>query len=179
MDRFASTSLTDPGQPSDKLDLQAIANETAKVYGRYKLEQKETGKLGYRRIPCINHPVFKGNAINIDPREDFIRLQMEQRKITNLFLDFYHHLVKELFNEGVTQNVFCVNVDAVLATIILKLIWKDLQAKKLSLNQVQDLAFIIFILGRAVGVTAEIIDHRERGQDMDCRTPQNEVGFVL
>jgi len=42
--------------------------------------------------------------------------------------------VKELYAEGVTKNVFCVNVDAVLAVITLKLVWKDLQAGRLTLR---------------------------------------------
>ena len=137
------------------------------------------GKLAYKRIPCIGHPVFKGNAVNIDPRENFVRQTLEKKSIYNVFLDFYHHLVQELFQEGGTGNVFCVNVDAVIAVITLKLIWKDFQENRTTLKQVQDLVFILFLLGRSIGIVAEIIDHRDRGLDMDCRTPQNEVGYIL
>ena len=80
---------------------------------------------------------------------------------------------------GATGNVFCVNVDAVLAVISLKLLWKDLKENAISLEQVQDLVFTLFILGRSIGVAAEIADHRDRGIDMDCRTPQQEITFVL
>lgn len=177
--QFESVDVADPGNRAHGLDLKSLANKAARIYGQYKQEQKETGKLDYKRIPCINHPVFKGNDVNIDPREGYIRKRFEEWKIYNIFLDFYHYLVKELFNEGVTSNVFCVNIDAVLAVITLKLIWNDLKKDRLSIQQVQDLVFVLFLIGRSIGVAAEIADHRDRGQDMDCRTPQREVKFIL
>ena len=97
----------------------------------------------------------------------------------NVFLDFYHHLVDGLFREGVTRNVFCVNIDAVLACMSLKLVWGSLRDGSMSNQQISDLVFTLFLYGRSVGVTAEIIDHRDRGMDMDCRTPLKELGFVL
>lgn len=178
LEQLQEADIKDPGQPDDSLPLQELAKKATKAYGAYKTEMKEKGFLDYKRIPCINHPVFKGNAINIDPREDFIRQELEKKNIYNVFLDFYHHLVRELHDEGVTPNVFCVNVDAVLAVISLKLIWNDFN-EKLNLGQVQKLVFMLFLLGRTVGSIAEIIDHRDRGTDMDCRTPQSEVDFVL
>jgi len=33
-------------------------------------------------------------------------------------------------------------------------------------------------LGRAVGIAGEIDDHRNRGTDMDCRTPVSETRFL-
>ncbi|MDZ7723250.1 MAG: CoA-binding protein [candidate division KSB1 bacterium] len=179
MQQFKKAGLGDPGDLNSGINLTALANKAAKAYRSYKIEQKEMGHLNYKRIPCINHPVFKGNQVNIDPREDYIRKQIEKMGIRNIFLDFYHELVKELHNEGVTNNVFCVNVDAVLAVITLKLIWHDLKSRRISMHQAQDLVFILFLIGRAIGVAAEIADHRNRGQDMDCRTPQSELTFVL
>ena len=137
------------------------------------------GELRAKPIPCINHPVFKGAAINVDPREKFIRGEFTKAGIHNVFLDFYHYLVQELFDQGVTRNVFCVNIDAVLATISLKLAWNGLKAGKMSDKQVQDLVFTLFLYGRTIGVAAEIIDHRDRGLDMDCRTPQSKLSFVF
>jgi succinyl-CoA synthetase alpha subunit/citrate synthase len=179
LENFKDRNLKDPGDQQKDLNLKKLANAAAKTYGRYKQEEKDLGKMEYRRIPCIGHPVFKGAKINVDPREDFIQKRLSERGIYNVFLDFYHLLVKELFNEGVTRNVFCVNVDAVLAVISLKLIYNDLQNKSISLKQVQDLVFTLFLLGRSIGVVAEIADHQDRGLDMDCRTPQKEIGFVL
>ena len=169
----------DPEQAQQQIDLKALATEAAKEYAVIKQRAKEVGDLEYWRIPCVNHPVFKGNDINIDPREEFIRGQLEKRGLTNVFLDFYHHLVHALFELGVTPNVFCVNVDAVLAVITLRLVWSDLRTGLMTLEQVQDLVFTLFLYGRTIGVTAEIADHRDRGRDMDCRTPQSRVGFVL
>ncbi|HNW59386.1 MAG TPA: CoA-binding protein [bacterium] len=177
--RQFDANLTDPGAADHGLDLQQMANQAARVYRDYKKNEKESGELQYMRIPCINHPVFKGNDINIDPREEYIRGEFSKRGITNVFLDFYHHLVNELFNEGATRNVFCVNIDAVLAVIILKLVWRDLQEGRMTARMVQDLSFTQFLYGRAIGVAAEIADHRDRGLDMDYRTPQDRVQFVL
>jgi len=179
LQQFQNVKLLDPGKGEQKLNLDQLANQAAKAYFKYKQLQKDAENPNYRRIPCINHPVFKGKDVNIDPREDFIRKQFESNGITNVFLDFYHQLVRELFNEGATENVFCVNVDAVLATVTLKLIWSDLSAKRLEPRQVQDLVFVLFLLGRSIGAAAEVADHLDRGEDMDCRTPQSEISFVL
>jgi citrate synthase len=179
LEQFAHTGLQDPGTRDETVDLKGLANQAAKQYFKYKQAQREAENPAYKRIPCINHPVFKGKDVNIDPREDFVRKELENRGSFNAFLEFYHHLVRELFNEGATENVFCVNVDAVLACVALKLIWADLRGKRMTVHQAKDLVFILFLLGRAIGVAAEIADHRDRGEDMDCRTPQNEVSFVL
>ena len=176
---FDDKNIADPGQKQSDVNLKAIASKAAKDYAQLKNNAKEIGKLNYDRIPCVNHPVFKGNAVNIDPREQYVSDTLAQKKSYNLFLDFYHLLVKELFNEGATNNVFCVNVDAVLAVLTLKLVWKDFVEKKLSKQQIQDIVFTLFLYGRSVGVSAEISDHLDRGQDMDCRTPQSELTFVL
>ncbi|MGE5314284.1 MAG: CoA-binding protein [Acidobacteriota bacterium] len=179
LDAFKDAHLEDPGVKDPSTDLGAIALDVVKRYARYKKEAKELGSLDYARIPCVNHPVFKGNDINIDPREQFVRTEFEGKGIYNIFLDFYHRLVQSLFDEGVTRNVFCVNIDAVLAVISLKLVWKEMRAGALTEKQVQDLVFTLFLYGRAIGVAAEIADHRDRGTDMDCRTPQKELRFVL
>ncbi len=179
LEQFRDVEISDPGKKDQALDLQALANRAAKAYAAYKLEMREKGELDIKRIPCINHPVFKGNEVNIDPREDFIRRQLEGAGLYNVFHDFYHHLVRELHHEGATPNVFCVNVDAVLAVIALKLMWHDLKAGRMTPEQAQKAVFMLFLLGRTIGTVAEIIDHRDRGQDMDCRTPQNEIEFVL
>lgn len=176
---FESLQIDNPGNNEKNIDLKKVANKAAKEYVSLKNRAKELGKLNYQRIPCINHPVFKGNAVNIDPREQFVSEMLAERESYNIFLDFYHLLVKELFNEGATKNVFCVNIDAVLATLTLKLVWKDKIAKRLTKKQIQDIVFTIFLYGRSIGVAAEISDHQDRGQDMDCRTPQSELLYVL
>ncbi len=179
LDNFKGSALKDPGDKQHGIDLNAIALRVVKQYAQYKQEAKELGNLDYAKIPCVNHPVFKGNDINIDPREKFVRTEFEQKAIYNVFLDFYHRLVQGLFDEGVTKNVFCVNIDAVLAVISLKLVWNEIQGGTFTEKQVQDLVFTMFLFGRAIGTIGEIADHRDRGTDMDCRTPQKELRFVL
>jgi succinyl-CoA synthetase alpha subunit/citrate synthase len=179
VEQFKGVTLADPADKAHGLDLKAMANKAAKAYGARKKQAQEGEEGVVRPIPCINHPVFRGNKINVDPREQFVSGLLTEKGIYNVFWEFYRHLVKELYAEGVTRNVFCVNVDAVLAVITLKLVWKDLQAGRISLRQVQDLAFTLFLLSRTIGVTAEIADHRDRGQDMDCRTPENALTYVL
>jgi citrate synthase len=179
MEQFKGVTLTDPGDPNHGLDLKAMANKAAKAYGAYKKQAQEVEDGAVKPIPCINHPVFRGNKINVDPREQFVSGMLAEKGVYNAFWEFYRHLVKELYAEGVTKNVFCVNVDAVLAVISLKLVWKDLQAGRLTLRQVQELAFTLFLFGRTVGASAEIADHRDRGLDMDCRTPEQNLTFVM
>lgn len=179
LEQFKGIVLKDPGKKDPNFNLQELANRSARAYFKYKEEQKMKENLQYKRIPCINHPVFKGKEVNIDSREAFVWKEWENAEIYNVFLDFYHHLVRELYHEGATENIFCVNLDAVLATTTLKFIWNDLQKKNLSLAQAREIAFYLFILGRALGITAEIVDHMDRGEPMDCRTPENEVQFVL
>ncbi len=176
---FEGVPLDDPGRKEHGIDLAALANRTAKAYGAERKRGKESREAAVRPIPCVNHPVFRGQDVNVDPREQFVRSLLERQGITNVFLDFYHHLVRELFAEGVTKNVFCVNVDAVIAVITLKLVWKDLKAGRLSLRQVQDVGFLLFLFGRAIGTAAEVADHRDRGVDMDCRTPEDRLAFVM
>jgi len=179
VDQFKGSGLSDPGDAGHGLDLKRMANQAARAYGAYKKEAQEVEDGAVKPIPCINHPIFRGNKINVDPREQYVAAAMAEKGVYNAFWEFYRLLVHELYNEGVTRNVFCVNVDAVLAVITLKLVWKDLQAGRITLRQVQELAFTLFLFGRTLGVAAEIADHRDRGQDMDCRTPERELTFVL
>ena len=179
LETFEGVPLEDPGCREHGIDLRALANRTAKAYAAQKQKRRELRGSQARPIPCVNHPVFRGQDVNVDPREQFVRSLLEQQGIYNVFLDFYHHLVRELFEEGVTKNVFCVNVDAVIAVITLKLVWKDLRQGRLGLRQVQEVGFLLFLYGRAIGTVAEIADHRDRGLDMDCRTPEDRLSYVL
>ncbi len=181
---FADSELSDPNlnvaeQKAAGLDLSGLARRAVRQYAEYKAEAKSGGALRVKPVPCVNHPVFKGNAVNIDPREQYVRQRLQEAGVGNSFLDFYHLLVEGLFREGVTRNVFCVNIDAVLACMSLKLVWKPLRDGRMTDTQIQDLVFTLFLYGRTVGVTAEIIDHRDRGTDLDCRTALSELGFVL
>lgn len=175
-----SLNELDINEPSDDFNnLEEIATKVAIKYKDYKEEQKRKGNMVYKRIPCVNHPVFKGKKVNIDPREDFIFKKFKKQNINNVFWDFYHELVNSLYKNKVTSNVYCVNIDAVIAVIALKLMWKSYKANKISDINMQKIGFIIFLIGRMIGVSAEIADHRERGTDMDCRTPLKDIKFVV
>ena len=179
LETFEGIPLDDPGRADHGIDLEALAHRTAKAYGAQRQRSRESREVSVRPIPCVNHPVFRGQDVNVDPREVYVRGLLERQGITNVFLDFYHHLVRALFAEGVTKNVFCVNVDAVIAVITLKLVWKDLREGRLTPRQVQEVGFLLFLYGRAIGTAAEVADHRDRGVDMDCRTPEDRLAFVL
>jgi citrate synthase len=179
LDAFKGTKLKDPAVLPAKTNLKDISNTVAINYLEFKQDAKQKGLMSYKRIPCINHPVFKGKPVNIDPREDYIYNYFKKLGIGNIFWDFYHDLVHSLFENGVSANVYCVNIDAVIAVISLKLMWGDYLKKKISDKEMQKIGFIIFLLGRMAGVSAEIADHRDRGQDMDTRTPVSETKFVV
>jgi len=158
--------------------MEEIAVAAAKEYGSVKKKAKEQGDLKYFKVPCVNHPVFKGKKINYDPRETHIRELFKERNEVNPFQEFYHHLVQQLFNVGATKNIFCVNIDAVIATITLDLIWDDVKSGKMPEKDMQDIAFTLFQFARMVGCSAEIADHKSRGNPIDCRTPASQCIWI-
>lgn len=178
IDQFKNTKLKDPADSNHGIDLEKIAGEYAKSYAGYKKQQKALGNLDYDKVPCINHPVFKGKEVNIDPREEFVRNLFKEKKIHNVFLDFYHCLVKALFKAGVSKNVYCVNIDAVIAVILLKMVWQDFKDGKRKESDIETSSFATFLLGRMIGCAAEIDDHTNRGKNMDTRTPASQCVFV-
>ncbi len=175
---FDGIDLSGP-EDTSVANVGEISTRVAIQYKEYKEDAKRKGASSYDRIPCVNHPVFKGKQVNIDPREDFIYKRFRKENIGNIFWEFYHKLVQSLYDEGVSANVYCVNIDAVIAVISLKLMWNAYRENRISDEDMQRIGFFIFLIGRMVGVSAEIIDHRNRGQDMDTRTPQSELRYVV
>jgi succinyl-CoA synthetase alpha subunit len=178
LDQFKDKNLADPADPKHGLDLKGMATEFATAYGREKTEGKELGTGGPRALPGVHHPVFKGNPVNYDPRERFIAKVMEERGDYNIFHDYYRHLVQALYDVGATPYVFCVNIDAVIAALLLSLLWKDYKSGALSERDLETAAFTVFLYGRMIGCAAEIDDHLNRGRNMDTRTPASECRFV-
>jgi|SaaInl7_200m_RNA_FD_contig_121_42886_length_12863_multi_5_in_0_out_0_4 succinyl-CoA synthetase alpha subunit len=158
--------------------LAELALAAAHEYADIKKKAKEEGDLQYFKVPTIGHPVFKGRDVNYDPREVHIAKLFEKRGELNAFQEFYHILVKQLFEVGATKNIFCVNIDAVIATITLDLVWTDVKSGKMPEKDMQDIAFTVFEFARMVGCSAEIADHKARGNAMDCRTPASQIEFV-
>ena len=164
-----------------KLDtkLKELSSKAAEDYLQIKTKAKSEGNLQYMRLPCLNHPIFKNKPVNIDPREKYIWELNLKKGILNPFHQFYKNLVIDLHEVGATRNVFCVNVDAVIATSSLGLFWDQMKSGAVTKQEMQDLVFIMFMLGRMVGISAEIADHLDRGQDMDCRTPASQTSFAM
>jgi hypothetical protein len=177
LERFGGVNLADPGDPAHGIDLKAIALRFVQGYAKEKASRKELGS-GTQAIPCINHPVFKDRPVNVDPREEYVRNLLAERGEYNVFHDFYRTLVQTLYDEGVTRNVFCVNVDAVIATQLLKALWEPYRAGRLSTAQLETAAFTVFLYARMIGCAAEIDDHMNRGRNMDTRTPATQCRFV-
>ncbi|HBR17411.1 MAG: CoA-binding protein [Deltaproteobacteria bacterium RIFCSPLOWO2_12_FULL_43_16] len=178
IDRFIDKDLKNPADKKHGLNLKTIADEYAKWYGKYKAKEKAAGNIEYMKVPCVNHPVFKGKAVNYDPRERFVNSLFEEKGIYNMFLDFYHNLVQSLFDNKVSENVYCVNIDAVIAVILLKMVWNPFKAGKITEKEVETAAFTTFLFSRMIGCAAEIDDHINRGRNMDTRTPASSCMFV-
>ena len=178
VERFKDSGLTDPGSEGHGLDLKAMATDYAKEYKAYKTKAKAEGNIGYAKIPCINHPVFKDEAVNYDPREVFVNDLFKSRNSYNVFHDFYHNIVQSLFDTGVSKNVYCVNVDAVIAVILLKMLWQPYAEGKISDSTMESAAFTTFLFGRMIGSAAEIDDHTNRGKNMDTRTAASKCKYA-
>lgn len=176
--QFKESGLKDPGDASHKLDLKKMATACAKDYKAYKTKAKAEGNLSYAKIPCVNHPVFKGKDVNYDPREVFVHDLFTKNRTYNVFLEFYHELVQALYDAGVSKNVYCVNIDAVIATILLKMLWTPFMKGELSEESLETAAFSVFLYARIIGSAAEIDDHTNRGRNMDTRTAASKCRYV-
>ena len=178
LEQFKSTDLRDPTDANHGIDLKAMATTFAK---KYKLDKRAAKELGQevRALPGVHHPVFKGKPVNHDPRERFIAAFMAERGHYNVFHAFYRELAQALYETGATPYVFCVNVDAVIAALLLAVLWKDFKAGALNERDLETAAFTVFLYGRMIGAAAEIDDHLNRGRNMDTRTPEAACSFVM
>ncbi len=178
LDRFKDSRLSDPTDPDHGLNLKAMARSFA---SRYKTEKRQAKELGLevRALPGVHHPVFRGKPVNHDPREQFIADFLEKRGDYNVFHAYYRELVEALYEVGASPYVFCVNVDAVIAALLLALLWKDYMAGAMGDHDLENAAFNTFLYGRMIGAAAEIDDHINRGRNMDTRTPADQSGFVV
>jgi succinyl-CoA synthetase alpha subunit len=178
MDAFRDSKVEDPSQPLPGAELQSLAQRTVQRYAEYKARQKQAGSGDIAKLPGVNHPVFKDKPVNHDPREQFIAALHEERGEHNVFHAFYRALVQELFDAGVSRNVYCVNVDAVIAALLLKMLWQPLRRGEISEAEVETAAFTVFLYPRMLGCAAETDDHLNRGRNMDMRTPASQCRFI-
>jgi succinyl-CoA synthetase alpha subunit len=179
LEQFGGVDLKNPADPNHGLDLKAMAVAFA---DRYKLEKgaaKESGAGEPRALPGVHHPIFKGKPVNYDPRERFIADFMAKRGDYNVFHAYYRELVQALYDVGASPYVFCVNVDAVIAALLLTTLWKDYKSGVLKEKDLETAAFNVFLYGRMIGAAAEIDDHLNRGRNMDTRTPLEQCAFVV
>jgi hypothetical protein len=178
LEQFRDSGLTDPGSKSHGADVGALAARYVESYARYKADKKNSGNLDIQKIPGVNHPVFKDKPVNHDPREVFIAELMGKRGEYNVFHEFYRALVQKLYDEGVSRNVYCVNIDAVIAALLLKTVWPAYRAGTIKADALETAAFTIFLYARMLGCAAEIDDHLNRGRNMDTRTAASVVRFL-
>jgi succinyl-CoA synthetase alpha subunit len=179
LEEFKDADLKDPTDADHGLDLKAMATKFAETYKDEKSQSREAGFEGPRALPGVHHPIFKGKPVNYDPRERFISGFMAKRGDYNVFHAFYRELVQALYETGASRYVFCVNVDAVIAALLLAILWKDYRSGALTEKDLETAAFNVFLYGRMIGAAAEIDDHLNRGRNMDTRTPQEQCSFVV
>lgn len=178
LERFKGVDLKDPTDSNHGLDLKAMATEFAKTYKGEKRAAREAG-TEVRALPGVHHPVFKGKPVNHDPRERFIAEFMAGRGEYNVFHAYYREFVQALYDVGATPYVFCVNVDAVIAALLLGLLWSEHRSGALTVRDLENAAFTVFLYGRMIGAAAEIDDHLNRGRNMDTRTPEANCSYVM
>ena len=178
LSQFRESGLKDPADPNHGIDLKALAMRYVEQYARYKSQKKTAGSLDIQKIPGVNHPVFKDRPVNYDPREVYVRELFAKRGEYNAFHEYYHALVKALFDAGVSRNVYCVNIDAVIAALLLKMLWEPYRRGAFSEQALETAAFTIFLYPRMLGCAAEIDDHMNRGRNLDTRTPASQIRFV-
>ena len=178
VEQFKGSGLQDPSVASHGIDLQGLAAKAVEQYAQYKTQKKTLGSLDVAKLPGVNHPVFKDKPVNHDPREVFIGKLFEERGESNVFHQFYRALVQQLFEAGVSRTVYCVNIDAMIAALLLKMLWKPLKAGEIGERELETAAFTIFLYPRMLGCAAEIDDHLNRGRNMDTRTVASTCRFV-
>lgn len=174
---FKNVDLLDPWDPAHNLNLQELVSKEAERFSKYRSAAKEAG-TDYDRIPCLGHPVFRDKPVNYDPREQVITEYLKEKGLCNIFLEFYHMLAHRLKEIGIARNVWAVNLDGAIASVVLGISWKALKEKRITMRRVCDIAFMVFALGRVAGAGGEFLDHQDFGTPMDMRIPVSE-GVVL
>ena len=170
---FEPVGLQDPYDPGHGVDLEKLVNDEVSRFSKVRNAAKEAG-IDYERIPCLGHPVFRDQPVNCDPRERVIAKFLEENRLYNIFLEFYHMLAHRLKAVGIARNVWAVNLDGAIASVALGICWQALGEKQMTVQRAADIAFLVFALGRAAGGASEFLDHQDYGADMDMRIPVSE-----
>ena len=155
----------------------AMATKFATAFGAEKKAKKGVGE-GVQNIPGVNHPVFKNQLVNKDPREVYLSQLFKERGETNVFHDFYSALVQALYDTRRHRQRLLRQhrrgdrgpaPQALVAPLPLGRILRE---------ALENAAFTAFLFGRMVGCAGEIDDHINRGRNMDTRTPASQCSFV-
>ena len=171
---FRNVDIGDPWESGNHVNLREIVNNEAEKFNKIRSAAKEAG-TSYERIPCLGHPVFKDKAVNFDPREQCICDYINEQGLYNIFLDFYHQLAHRIKEIGIARNVWAVNLDGAIASVVLAICWEALKEKRITFQRVRDIAFMVFALGRVAGAGGEYLDHQDYGSPMDMRIPVREI----
>lgn len=175
---FRDVDLENPWAADCGVDLEALVEAEVDRFSRERSDAKEAGR-DYQRIPCLGHPVFRDQPVNYDPRERVVAQAIEEAGRANVFLDFYHRLAGRIKEVGIARNVWAVNLDAAIASVVLGMCWPALKEKRLTIARVRDVAFLVFAVGRAAGVGGEYLDHQDHGTPMDMRVPTEECTALV
>lgn len=170
---FGDADLDDPFDAGHGVDLESIVHAEVERFSKLRSAAKEAG-TDYERIPCLGHPVFKDKPVNYDPREQVIAGYLKEEELCCVFLDFYHMLAHRLKEVGIARNVWAVNLDGAIASVTLGFCWRALKDKRITVQRVRDIAFMIFAVGRVAGAGGEFLDHQDFGRAMDMRIPVSE-----
>ena len=174
---FRDVRISDPWDPDHGVDLQTLVNAEADRFSKVRSAAKEAG-TDYERIPCLGHPVFRDKPVNYDPRERVVSEYLDKSGLANVFLQFYHMLAARLKEIGIARNVWAVNLDGAIASVVLAVCWRPLAEKQMTLRRACDIAFTTFALGRVAGAAGEFLDHQDFGTPMDMRIPVEEIAIL-
>lgn len=170
---FRNTDLQAPWSAQHGVDLDTVVQAEVDRFTAERSAAKEAGR-DYGRIPCLGHPVFRDAAVNYDPRERVIARAIREGPGCNVFLDFYHALARGIKEAAVARNVWAVNLDGAIASVVLGICWEPLRAKEMTVQRAEAIAFMVFALGRVGGAGGEYLDHADTGTPMDMRVPPAE-----
>jgi hypothetical protein len=99
----------------------------------------------------INHQDLKDKPVNIDQREAYVQDIISQRGEYNVFHEYYKELVQALHHNGISRTAYCVNIDALIAALLLKMLWKPYQAGMLAAHSLENAAVTLLLYVRTLG----------------------------
>ena len=179
LEQFKGQGLKDPTDPSHGLDLKAMATAFAQ-----SLQGREGGRQGSSGRSCAPCPACTTRCSRAS-RSTTTRASASSptswpsAATTTSSTPSTASSCRRCTTSGATPYVFCVNVDAVIAALLLALLWDDYSAGALSERDLETAAFTVFLYGRMIGAAAEIDDHLNRGRNMDTRTPEAACAQVM